>query len=167
MYILRENNNPEYIFDLIKKDDEDIFYCVFDFKLPELIDYYFQSLEILELFSTTLFVAKIDNLKVFIPKNFKILIGESFLEKLDLISIEECIDRDFQTFLFNPFLKSKYYFKKIEIISLLPERKIFLPKLSNTQFLLSPLSKKSPELCLFLTNEDCKLETINLHTLIL
>lgn len=168
MFLLTEKNTTININELPVLDNENqkTSFCVFDLSNPDQTDYYFYPLLHISFVNSPIYVVSVRENFFFLPKCYKILIGESHSEKLEFINIEECMHRDFDIFLFNPLTCYKKQFSKFEVVSIFPNQKYLIPKIRNDHILLSPISKKNNSLCCYLVNSNSKLEQIDVDMLL-
>ncbi len=163
MYILTEKNIPIDLNNIPVSELQNLNlnFCVFDLSNSDAIDYYFYPLIHMISFSSTTYLLSISGKYITIPSYYKILIGESFGDFLEFVDIEECMHRDFEVFMFNPLSSYKSFFAKLEIISILNDQKWIVPKIKNEHFLISPISKEKGSNCIFLSNNSCKIDSID------
>lgn len=168
MLLLTETNTPIDINSIPASvlQETQINFCVFDLTISDQIDYYFYPIIQIVSFVSPTYVINIQGNTISLPNSYKVLIGEKYSDSLEFLDIEECMHRDFDAFLFNPLSSYKGTFSKIEVISILPDQKWLIPKIKNDHILLSPISKSKNSLCVFLTNDCSKVDTINMNILL-
>lgn len=167
MYILTEKNTSIdlNIIPASELQNLNLNFCVFDLSNNDA-DYYFYPLIHVLSFTSTTYLFNISGKYITIPNYYKILIGESFgNNSLEFVDVEECMHRDFEVFMFNPLSGYKSSFAKLEMISILNDQKWFVPKIKNDHFLVSPISEKKGSECIFLANNSCKIDIIDLGLL--
>lgn len=155
MNIIEETNKPVNI-NNVKFESEQL-YCVLDYSDPSNPDYYFIPMFFLEQFSSPAAYLKIGDYKIQVPLEWSIIIGEKHLGDLEVVRIDQVLDKDFSAFVFNPINGYQPKFYKIDVMDVYPDILWHVPKLRNGHILSVPLSNKEEPECIFLVKETNKL----------
>lgn len=159
MLILRENNLP-FNMDQVPEKVDNIMFCVLDYNNTESPDYYFIPLIFLESFSSPAVDLKVGNSRIQIPLDWSIVIGDKHSGHLEIISIKQCMDRDFQAFTFNPIRGFRHEYQTIEVENVFPDVKWYFPKLKYGYFLASPIDNKENSQCIFILKDANKVNEV-------
>jgi hypothetical protein len=158
MIILTEENTPLNIqtnFDILK--EKRIMFSVFDCSLKDNYDFFFLPLIYLESHKTDIAILKLNNNLVYLPVNYKILIGERYYDKLENVSIFDCYSGIFSAICLNPINCYTLDFVKIEVVSILNDVIWFFPKIKNYNYVVYPIENKKSPKCILVANDIIRL----------
>lgn len=164
MHILTVENES-YDLNDIPEIIDDVRFCVLDCSDPENIDYFYLPLIFMESFNAPAMVLKIAGYTIQAPLqnppfDWKILVGDPGIGLLELMSIDQLNDRDFDAFIHNPHTSWSPRYESTEIIDMYAEVKWFFPKIRHGCFLVVPLCPGKNPPCILLTRETNKIPEV-------
>lgn len=163
MFILTENNVP-FPVDQISEEHEDIRYCVFDYTDKDTADYYFIPMLAIETYNGPVADIMIGGFNIQLPWDWSLVIGEKHVGDLEVVKIEECMEKDFSAFAMNPIDGFMHDYLPIEIKNGYQDIRWYTPLLKNTHVLAIPLTKKDCPLCVFAVKDGSKVnDTIDVN----
>jgi hypothetical protein len=159
MRILTENNDT-FSMNAIPDSVEDMRYCVLDYSDHNNVDYMFIPLLWLESFNEPAVDLRIGNMQMQMPMSWSIVIGDKNSGELELISLKQINDREFQAFTMNPLSGYMPEFLDIEIINVFPDVKWHFPKLKYGHILTIPLELGGKPKCAYFVKDTNKLPDV-------
>jgi len=158
MIILTEENKPFNIqtnLNLLK--ERRIMFSVYDCSVKNNYDFFFLPLIYLESFKTDVAILKFNDNFLYIPINYRIMIGEKDYDKIENISIFESFSGIFYAVCLNPLNCYTLDFLKIEIVSILNDVNWLFPKVKNYNYIVYPIENKYSPKCIIVANDTVKL----------
>ena len=144
-------DNQSYDLDFIPEEIDDVRYSVLDYSNKQNIDYLFQPLIFLDIFTAPAAVLKIGNHTLKMPIDWNIILCEPEVVEPEVVPITALNDRGFSAFTFNPLTGFVPSFQKVEIVNLYNEVKWYAPKLRQGHFLSVPIQEtNNPDCCFFI-----------------
>ena len=156
MKILTVDNKPFSMND-VPDEVDDIRYCVLDYTDPANVDYIFIPLMFLESFNKSSVDLRIGNYRIQMPSDWSIVIGDKHSGELEVISLKQLNDREFDVFAINPISGYMPEFLDIEIMNVFPDVKWYFPKLKYGHILAVPLSGSEKSLCAYFVKDVNKI----------
>lgn len=144
--------NDTFDIDEIPDFISDVRYSVLEYSDEETTDFYVKSLLFLESFNDTKAVVNIGDKSVSIPLEWSVIIGDQHTGDLEVMPITTLNDRDFDALVFNPISGFRLDYRSIQISSIYPDVKWYVPKLGYGQLLALPLSDGPAPDCIFVTH---------------
>lgn len=148
MHILTEENK---LFNMneVPHEVDDIRFCVLDYSDPRNVDYVFLPLLFLESFNSPVAEVMIGKNLISLPLYWYIVVGEREGGNLELLSIKQLNDRDFQAFCFNPLKGFIPKFLDLSICNVHMDIIWHTPKLRDGNILVVPINNgPNPDCCL-------------------
>lgn len=139
---------------------DDMRYCVLDYSDHNNVDYMFIPLLWLESFNEPAVDLRIGNMQMQMPMSWSIVIGDKNSGELELISLKQINDREFQAFTMNPLSGYMPEFLDIEIINVFPDVKWHFPKLKYGHILTIPLELGGKPKCAYFVKDTNKLPDV-------
>ena len=157
MKLLTPENTTLDIDMIPDKIDEDIRYSVLDLQNNKNYDFYFLPLVYLESFNSPAVVLNIAGRLIKMPciespNDWKIIIGDPEIGKLEAISLEDINQRDFTAFSFNPISSFMYDFVQVDIVDTYNDIKWFMPTLPTNYVLTVPIEDGYKPKCVYFAN---------------
>jgi hypothetical protein len=132
-------------------------YCVLDYSDHKNVDYMFIPFLYLESFNEPAVDLRIGKYRVQMPMSWSLIIGDKNSGDLEMISLKQINDRDFNAFAMNPLSGYMPEFLDIEIINVFPDVKWYFPKLKYGHIMAIPLQLGDKPNCVYFTKETHKL----------
>ncbi len=148
MDILTEENSPSSL-DNFYDDNGDLRYFVLDYSSKDNVDFFAVPLLFIERFYSPSADLKIGPYRVQVPLAWNIIIGEKEYSELEITPIQNCLDKDFQTIVFNPISGFRPQYYTLEILNIYPDVVWYVPKLKQGHILTVPIEKKIAPQCAF------------------
>lgn len=159
MRILTENNTT-FAMNSIPDEVEDMNYCVLDYSDQNNVDYMFIPFLYLESFNEPAVDLRIGKMQMQMPMSWSLIIGDKNSGDLELISLKQINDREFNAFAMNPLSGYMPQFPDIEIINVFPDVKWHFPKLKHGHILAVPLEMGEKPLCAYFVKDTNKLPDV-------
>jgi hypothetical protein len=128
---------------------DDLRFAILDNSDPKNPDYFFIPLIFLESFNSPALVLEIDDSRIRLPVDWKILVGEKEIGDLEMINLSSLNDRGFNAFSFNPISSFKADYLPVNIVDLYSDVKWFFPKLKQGQILSIPIETGTGPRCVY------------------
>jgi hypothetical protein len=156
MKILTAENLP---FEMNNIPDEigDIRYCVIDYTDHQNVDYIFIPLLFLESFNSPAVDLRLGRHRIQMPIDWSIVIGDKNSGDLEILSLKQLNDREFEAFSINPISGYMPHFHDIEILNVFPDVKWYFPKLKYGHLLAVPLTEGEKPECAFFVKDVNKI----------
>lgn len=136
---------------------EDMRYCVLDYTDPKNVDYVFIPLMFLESFNKSAVDLKIGPYRLQMPSDWSVVIGDKNSGELEVLSLKQLNDRQFDVFSLNPIRGYMPEFFDIEIVNVFPDVKWYFPKLKYGHVLAVPLGVAPNSPCAFFVKDVNKI----------
>lgn len=159
MRILTENNQT-YSMNIVPDEVDDVNYCVLDYSNHSEVDYMFIPFLYLETFNEPAVELKIGNMQIQMPMSWSVVIGDKNSGDLELISLKQVNDREFNVFTMNPLSGYMPEFLNLEIINVFPDVKWHFPKLKYGHLLAVPLELGDKPRCAYFVKDANKLPDV-------
>lgn len=156
MDILTEKNIPTSL-DNLSDDINDLRYFVLDYSSKDNVDFFAVPLLFMESFYSPSADIKIGPYRVQVPLSWSIIIGEKDYSDLEIATIQNCLDKDFQTIVFNPISGFRPQYHTIEILNIYPDVVWYVPRLKQGHILTVPIEKKNAPQCAFFLKDTQKM----------
>jgi len=144
-------DNAAYELDFVPEEIDDVRYSVLDYSNRQNIDYVFQPLIFLDIFTSPAAILKIGKYALKMPIDWNIIICEPEHGEPEVIPITALNDRGFKAFTFNPLTSFIPEFLEVSITSVYNEVKWYTPKLRQGHFLSVPIEEtENPKCCYFI-----------------
>lgn len=154
MKILNLDTNAPYDLETIPDElDDDIRYAVLDNSNTNSPDFFYIPLIFLESFNSPAVVVQAGNVKIKMPVDWQILIGEADHGDLETVPLSSLNDRGFSAFQLNPLTGYSPNFLPIEIVDIYQDVTWYVPKLKNGQFLCVPIDGGENPRCLYIVKD--------------
>ena len=139
---------------------DDINYCVLDYSDHNNVDYMFIPFLYLESFNEPAVDLRVGNVQIQMPMSWSIVIGDKNSGELEMISLKQINDREFEAFTMNPLSGYMPEFLDIEIINVFPDVKWHFPKLKYGHILTVPLESGDKPRCAYFVKDVNKLPDV-------
>jgi len=148
-------DNQVYDLDFVPEEIDDIRYAVLDYSNKSNIDYLFQPLIFLDIFTSPAALLRIGKYQVKLPIDWSIIICEPEAGEPEIIPLTSINDRGFKAFVFNPLTGFIPEFLEVRIENIYNEVKWYTPKLRQANFLAIPIENKdNPRCCYFIKDTN-------------
>jgi len=152
--------NKSYDIDFVPEQIDDIRYSVLDYSNRHDVDYVFQPLVFLEIFTAPAAVLQIEDKIIKVPLDWHVIIGDTGIGYPEIVPVSSLTTRGFKAFCFNPVSGIIPSFKEIKLVNVYNQIKWYFPKLKHGHFLTTPIEHtKSPE-CVFFIKEVTKIPEV-------
>lgn len=169
MLILTPENETRDLDELPNDLKEDIRFCVLEVGEKEY-DFYFRPLIMLETFNAPAVVLRIGKFSIPVPclkppNDWKLLIGDAEVGDLELSTIEDLNNRDFNAFVYNPLSSFTPKFLNVSLEDNYTDIEWAFPRLDNNNLLCVPLTKGLKPECIYFINGNTskKLDIISIQ----
>jgi hypothetical protein len=150
-------DNVHFEMNNIPDEIDDIRYCVLDYSDQANIDYIFIPLLFLESFNSPVVDLRLGKHRIQMPIDWSIVIGDKNSGDLEILSLKQLNDREFDAFAINPINGYMPHFHDIEIINVFPDIKWYFPKLKYGHLLAVPLGDGESPQCVFFVKDTNKI----------
>ncbi len=91
------------------------------------------------------------------PIDWSILIGDKNSGEIEVLSLKQLNDREFETFAMNPISGYMPHFLDMEIMNVFPDIKWYVPKLRYGHILAVPIEDSESPLCVYIVKDVNKI----------
>ena len=163
MRILTLDNRP-YDLTHLPEEVDDMRFAILDNSDPANPDYHYIPLIFLESFNAPALVLQIGEVRIKMPMDWQVLIGEPDVGDLEMLPLTSINDRGFKLFQFNPLSSFRPSFPPIEIVDVYQEVSWYAPKLKNGQMLCIPINDEPQPDCVYFVKDisrNCEIVDYN------
>jgi hypothetical protein len=163
MRILTLDNRP-YDLTHLPEEVDDMRFAILDNSDPSNPDYHYIPLIFLESFNAPALVLQIGEVRIKMPMDWQVLIGEPDVGDLEMLPLTSINDRGFKLFQFNPLSSFRPSFPPIEIVDVYQEVAWYAPKLKNGQMLCVPINDAPQPDCVYFVKDisrNCEIVDYN------
>jgi hypothetical protein len=152
--------NELYDIDFVPEEIDDLRYSVLDYSNKNDVDYTFQSLVFLEIFSAPAAVLQIGKNIIKVPLDWNIIVGDDNIVDPEIVPVSSLTTRGFKAFSFNPLSSVLPSYPEIKLVNIYKQMKWYSPKLKYGHFLTTPIQKSKNPDCVFFIKEITKIPEI-------
>jgi hypothetical protein len=146
---------------------DDLRYCVLDYSDRDNIDYYWPPLVFLDIFHAPCADLRIGPHNIQMPLDWHVVVGDKHAGDLEVCRLVDVMDKQFQTFAFNPIGGFMPDFLDVEIENVFADVKWCFPKLKVGHFLAVPVENKPNPACVFFIKDVGKnLDVLDIRELV-
>ena len=135
-------------------------YSVLDYSNKHNVDYLFQPLIFLDVFTSPAAILQIGKNTIKMPIDWSVIICEPDAGDPEVVPLTALNDRGFKAFVFNPLTGFIPEFLEIKIINIFNEVKWYAPKLRQGHFLTTPLSDQDNPKCAYFIKDTVKVPEV-------
>lgn len=151
------NENVHVDMNELSDEIEDIRFCILDYSDPKTVDYIFIPLLFSESFNAPAIDLRIGKHRVQVPIDWSILVGDKNSGEVEVLSLKQLNDREFDAFTLNPISGYMPHFLDMEIMNVFPDIKWNVPKLRFEHILAVPIEDGESPLCIYLIKDVKKI----------
>lgn len=145
---------------LLPPEVDDLRFAVIDNSDPADPDYFFVPLIFVESFTAPAAVIQVGNMKIQMPLDWQVLVGDPEVGDLEIVPITSISERGFDAFVNNPLSKERPVFQPIDIVDVYPEVKWYAPKLKMGHLLAVPVFDVEEPPCIYFSREVSRTQQI-------
>lgn len=149
--------NQSFSMNNLPDEVDDIRYCVLDYTDHNNVDYIFVPLLFLESFNKSAVDLRIGKYRLQMPSDWSVIIGDKHRGDLEVLSLKQLNDRQFDVFAMNPISGYMPEFLDIEIQNVFPDVKWYFPKLKYGHILAIPLEDGPEPICAYFLKDTNKI----------
>lgn len=168
MHILTPENVP-YSLDKVpdypvlesgEQEPEELNFCILDFTVPDVVDFYFLPLVFLESFHAPAICLNIAGRNIQMPLDWSLLITDEELSGVEIMPLIKLTNRGVHALMMNPVTDIMPRSAEIHVTNLFQDVKWYFPKLKNGHILTVPLEDKLNPKCAFFVKDTTKIPNI-------
>jgi len=153
-------DNESYNIDFVPEQIDDIRYSVLDYSNRHDVDYVFQPLVFLEIFTAPAAVLNIGGNIINVPLDWNIIIGDTGVGDPEIVPVSSLTTRGFKAFCFNPLSSIIPSYKEVKLVNVFNQMKWYFPKLKYGHFLTTPIEDKEKPECVYFIKEVTKIPDV-------